>query len=492
MKVAIAASEVAPFAKTGGLADVVGALPKFLKELGCDVKVFVPRYNSIDDTRYDLHYEHTIGEMLIRVAAVPRPVHVLRSDLPGSSVQVYFIDCPHYFHRGRLYTSDSDEDERFILFSKAVLETLQRLQWAPDVIHCNDWQTALIPILLKDNYSWDALFHRTATVLSIHNIAYQGTFPPSTVAKAELRPELFYSGGPLEMHGFLNFLKPGILHAEMISTVSETYSYEILSPLFGEGLDGVLRMRQHDLQGILNGIDTEEWNPSTDHHLPFHYSSKDMKGKLQNKKFLLDNTSIDFHEDLPVIGIVSRFAGQKGFDLFADVAIELMQMNAQWVILGSGEDRFEGLFRSLSSAMGHKVWAYVGFNNELAHLIEAGADMFLMPSHYEPCGLNQMYSLRYGTVPIVRNTGGLADTVHDWHEFTYRGLDTGNGFSFNDATGYALQTSVERAIGIFSNDKNTWLKIQRNGMQSDFSWKASAVKYLRLYERAITKRRSAA
>jgi starch synthase len=217
-----------------------------------------------------------------------------------------------------------------------------------------------------------------------------------------------------------------------------------------------------------------------------------MKGKLQNKKFLLDNTSIDFHEDLPVIGIVSRFAGQKGFDLFADVAIELMQMNAQWVILGSGEDRFEGLFRSLSSAMGHKVWAYVGFNNELAHLIEAGADMFLMPSHYEPCGLNQMYSLRYGTVPIVRNTGGLADTVHDWHEFTYRGLDTGNGFSFNDATGYALQTSVERALGIFSNDKNTWLKIQRNGMQSDFSWKASAVKYLRLYERAITKRRSAA
>jgi starch synthase len=490
MKIAIAASETAPFAKTGGLADVIGALPKSLDQLGCDVKVFMPKYSAVDEAKYDLHYEYAIGEMPIRVNGVPWPVHVQRSTLPGSSVEIYFIDCPHFFHRKNIYTNDPDEDERFILFSKAVIETLQRLQWAPDVLHCNDWQTSLIPVLLKENYKWDMLFDETATLLSIHNIGYQGLFSRSALHAAELPEHLFHSGGPLELNGAVCFLKAGILFSEIISTVSETYAHEILTPEYGGGMETVLRTREHDLFGIINGIDDEVWNPETDHHLPYTYSASSLEGKLKNKAFLLLNTGHEFSEDRPVVGIISRLVGQKGFDLVADAIDDLMAMDAQWVILGSGEDRYENMFTSLAHSLPHKVWAYIGFNNELAHLIEAGADMFLMPSRYEPCGLNQMYSLRYGTVPIVRKTGGLADTVHDWDEYKAQGFETGNGFSFVDTTGYALSTSVYRALEVFKN-KPLWHRIQMHGMKRDFSWRASAKKYVALYEQAMTRKRRA-
>ncbi len=489
MKIAIAASEAAPFAKTGGLADVVGALPKALHQLGCEVKIFMPKYSSIDEAKYDLHYEYAIGEMLVRVNGYPWPVHVQRSTLPGSPVEIYFIDCPHFFHRKDIYTNDPDEDERFILFSKAVIETLQRLQWAPDVIHCNDWQTGLIPILLKENYKWDMLFSGTATLLSIHNIGYQGLFSRSALQAAELRDDLFYPGGPLEFNKGVSFLKAGILYSEIISTVSETYAHEILTPDYGAGMENVLHTRERDLYGVINGIDDDVWNPETDHHLPHHYSARNLDGKLKNKQFLLNNAGMQFDERRPVIGIISRLVAQKGFDLVADVINELMAMDAQWVVLGSGESRYENLFTSMAHSLPHQVWTYIGFNNELAHLIEAGADMFLMPSHYEPCGLNQMYSLRYGTVPIVRKTGGLADTVRDWHEYESQGFDTGNGISFSDTSGYALATSVHRALELFKN-KQLWRKIQLNGMKADFSWKASARKYVTLYERAIARRRS--
>jgi starch synthase len=486
MNIAIVASECAPFAKSGGLADVVGALPKALQHVGCDVKVFLPKYNTIDEAKHELHYEYDIGEVPVRVAGIAWPVHVSRATIPGSTVPIYFIDCPHFFHRGRIYTNDFDEDGRFILFSKAVIETLQRLKWAPDVIHCNDWQTGLLPLLLKDNYSWDRMFDGTATLYSIHNIGYQGLFGTSAMDIAEIRwdrREL------IAMHSGVSFMKAGILSGEIISTVSETYAREILTPEFGAGMEGILQMRAGDLFGVLNGIDTDVWNPETDPHLPYHYSAENLEGKYLNKKYLLEKVGMHYDPHRPLIGIVSRLVGQKGFDLIADAINGLMEFDAQWVILGSGEDQFENMFTSLHHAMPWKVWTYIGFNNELAHLIEAASDMFLMPSHYEPCGLNQMYSLRYGTVPIVRKTGGLADTVFDWHELQAYGSDAGNGFSFYDAQGYALQDAVWRAVGLFDSNKLTWRHIQLNGMREDRSWDSSARKYLKLYEMAIQKRR---
>jgi starch synthase len=489
MKIAIAATEAAPYAKTGGLADVIGSLPKALEKLGCEIKVFMPKYWQVDDNKYELTYDSSIGEMPIRVNGHTRSVHILRSKLAGSNVDIYFVDCPHYFYRKYIYTMDPDEDERFILFCKAVIEALQRLHWAPDVVHCNDWQTGLIPAFLKDNYSWDHMFDRTATVMAIHNIAYQGRFSKESVRKAELKQNLFYPGGPYEFQNSFSFLKAGILFSEIISTVSETYAREILTYEFGLGMNDVLRQRKDDLYGILNGADYDHWNPEIDTHIPFHYSTKNISNKLKNKKHLLKNTTLEFNENIPVIGMVSRLVAQKGFDLIADVISELMLLDVQWVILGSGEDRYEELFSRIGRAIPHKMWAYIGFSNELAHLIEAGSDIFLMPSHYEPCGLNQIYSLKYGTVPIVRKTGGLADTVQDWHENASRGLSNGDGFSFNQATGYALFSTIHRAIETFK-DKKTWEQIQANGMKRDYSWKESAKKYIALYNKAIDKRRA--
>ncbi|MDL1893688.1 glycogen synthase [Sphingobacteriales bacterium CHB3] len=485
MNIAIAASECVPFAKAGGLADVAGALPKYLRTLGCDVKVFLPKYNTIDESKYDLHYEYAIGEIPVRVAGAAWPVHVSRANLPGSDVPVYFIDCPHFFHRGRIYTNDFDEDGRFILFSKAVIETLQRLQWVPDVIHCNDWQTGLLPLLLKDNYSWDRMFDGTATLYSIHNIGYQGLFGKSVMDIAEIRPDRFSA---LEMHGGVSMMKGGILSAEIITTVSETYAQEILTPEYGAGMESYLLMRRDDLHGVLNGIDTEVWNPETDPHLPHHYSKENPGGKYLNKKNLLEKVGMPYDVARPLIGIVSRLVAQKGFDLIAETFNSLMELDAQWVILGSGEDRYERMFTAIHHALPHKVWTYIGFNNELAHLIEAASDMFLMPSRYEPCGLNQMYSLRYGTIPIVRKTGGLADTVHDWHEFQSFGSDEVNGFSFNDAAGYALADAVGRAVEMYDSNKPAWHQMMMHGMNADLSWDASAKKYVKLYEMAAGKR----
>lgn len=489
MKIAFATAECVPYAKTGGLADVAGSLPKALEKLGVEVKIFMPKYLFIDESKHGLHYNWDVGEMLIRVNGKVHSVHLHQAKLPNSNVEVNFIDCPHYYNRGTVYTNDPDEDERFILFSKGVIEVLQRLQWTPDVIQCNDWQTGLIPLYIKDNYSWDRMFDNTATVFTIHNIAYQGRFSKSTLYAAEIRPELFYPGGPVEFEDTVSFMKTGIAFADIISTVSNKYSHEILTPEFGAGLDGILRARKPDVYGILNGVDYDEWNPETDKFLPYKYSMKDLSGKLKNKKFLMEHFNLPFDENRPLIGMISRLVLQKGFDIFADALPELMNLNAQWIILGSGEYRYEEMFRHLSYNLKGKLAAYIGYNNELAHLIEAGADIFLMPSRYEPCGLNQIYSLKYGTVPVVRKTGGLADTVKDWDEENYFGFDHGNGFSFYDYSGFALYKSVERAVNTFAH-KDIWKKIQLNGMKLDFSWTRSAEKYAELYKIARDKRGS--
>jgi starch synthase len=486
MNIAFVSSEVVPFSKTGGLADVAGALPIELAKLGHDVKVFTPKYGSIDEKKFGLEYQDWIGEMPVRVSGIDQPTHVHKSKLPGSEVEVYFIDFPPYFFRNTIYTDDYDEADRFILFSKGTLETIQRLNWKPDVINCNDWQTGLIPLYIKDNYNWNKLFHQTATLFTIHNIGYQGQFGKEALSKAEINEGYFLNFGEVEHNGNVNFMKAGLSFADIINTVSETYADEILTEEYSAGMDYILKYRSHDLYGILNGINYDIWNPETDKHLPHHYSSKDMTGKQKNKEFLCNQFNLPYHPNIPVIGIISRLAVQKGFDLIARSLEYLSHLPCQYVVLGSGEDYYEEMFRTFSSYRPEKAACYIGYNEELAHLIEAGSDMFLMPSHYEPCGLNQIYSLKYGSVPIVRKTGGLADTVKDWDEQRALGKEDGNGFSFYDYNGFAMTDAIERAINCYSNSE-VWDKIVANGMKCDFSWERSAKLYVELYQKAIEK-----
>jgi len=488
MKIAFIASEVFPYAKTGGLADVTGSLPAALEKLGCEVKIFMPKYYQVDEVINKLHYNWGIGEIPIRIAGHVRSVYLHQATLPDSNVEVNFIDCPHYYHNRHIYTNDLDEDERFILLCKGVIETLQRLKWIPDVIHCNDWQTGLLPLLVKDNYSWDRMFDKTSFLYTIHNIGYQGRFSKDTLLKAELSANYFYPGGPVEFENSVCFMKAGILYSEIINTVSKTYAKEILTPEYGAGMDPFLSSRKEDLYGIINGVDYNIWNPETDNLIPFRYSAKYLTGKLKNKKYFLEHVGFPYDENIPLIGIISRMVAQKGFDIFAEALEAMVNLPVQWVILGGGEDRYEDLFRNMAHHYPDRVYSYIGYNNELSHLIEAASDILLMPSHYEPCGLNQIYSLKYGTVPIVRKTGGLADTVQDWHEYLFFGEETGTGFSFNDYSSYALYTSVERATRTF-RDKVTWKQIQRNGMSKDYSWENSAKEYLELYKAAVDKRK---
>lgn len=484
MKIAFLASEVVPFAKTGGLADVSGALPKELAYLGNDVKVFMPKYYSVDENKFNLQRLKNIGEMRINIVGKLLPVLVFRGFLPDTEVEIYFLDYPPFFNRDQIYTNDPDEADRFILFSKGVIELIQLLNWKPDIIHCNDWQTGLIPLLLKDNYRSNKTFEKTASVLTIHNIGYQGIFNIETLDKAEIKPIYFENHGEVEKDGQVNFLKAGISFADIINTVSENYAKELLTPEYGHGLDDVLNNRTKDFFGILNGVDYNIWNPETDKYLSHNYSLNNLTGKDENKKLLLKKFNLPIKPNVPLIGIISRFAVQKGFDIILSSMEYLLSLNAQWVVLGTGETEYEEEFSKLAKDHPDKLSLFVGYNNELSHLIEAGADMFLMPSHYEPCGLNQIYSLKYGTVPIVRNTGGLADTVQDWDYSVSKGEESGTGYSFNDYNGYSLTDAVERAIRDFNN-KPTWKKIQSNGMNKDYSWKKSAKKYVELYKKGL-------
>jgi starch synthase len=479
LKICFAASECFPYVKTGGLGDVAGSLPKALAEEGSEVKVFVPLYSGIKTIEHNLNLISELQNIPVLIGVDEVTFNVWYGTLPESEVEVYFIDCPVYFHREMPYTNDADEDERFILFQIAVIETLQRLKWSPDIIHCNDWQTSLIPVYLRTNYKWDKLFENTSVLLSIHNIGYQGRFSKNSIFNAGLSFSDYYPEGPFELDNSFCFLKAGILYSEIISTVSPTYAKEIQTKEFGAGLEGVLKLREKDIFGVLNGIDTNLWNPKTDKYIPYNYSSKNLKNKLKCKQELLNEAGMEFRDEIPVIGIISRFAGQKGFDLLYPVIMELMALDFQLLVLGSGEDKTEEFFRELASAFPQKVNSYIGYNNKLAHYITAGSDMFLMPSKYEPCGLNQMYSLKYGTVPIVRKTGGLADTVTDFHEYD----EKGNGFSFEDSTSSALLSTIKRAVDIF-NDKKTWKKIMLRGMKEDFSWTHSAKYYFELYKKA--------
>jgi len=485
MKVCFVTSECVPFAKTGGLADVSGALPVALAELGCEVKLFMPLYGSIPVIDHGFVFASDLRDLAIPLGDRRVTVNVWYGRLPDSQVEVYLVDHPHFFHRGGLYTDDPDEDERFLVLQHAAFAVMQRYAWAPDVIHANDWQAGLMPVLLRKTYGWDGLFSGTASLLSIHNIGYQGLFSPHSVHKAGLPYDLFLNGGPLGHHGAFSFLKSGILFANTVSTVSETYAHEIQSERHGAGLDGALRYRGADLFGIRNGIDTAIWNPATDPHIARNYTARTLDDKQVNKQALLERFALPYDPAVPVLGIISRLTGQKGFDLLQPILGPLLQEEAvQLVVLGSGEKPLEDFFNWAQRAFPERVGVYIGYSEPLAHQIEAGADAFLMPSHYEPCGLNQMYSLAYGTVPIVHRTGGLADTVHDWHEMGGHG----NGFSFWDPTPHALQTTIRRALSLYRTPA-AWRDMQIRGMAGDFSWQGSAEKYLDLYWRSVHRHR---
>ena len=480
MNVCFVTSECAPFAKTGGLADVSASLPIVLSQKGVRVKLVMPLYSSISVLDFGFVQAAELSQTVISMGHESIPIDVWYGHLPHSDVEVYLIDCPRFYHRGSIYTGDPDEADRFILLQHAAFVIMQRYDFSPDIIHSNDWQTALMPAMLKYHYNWDKLFSTTRTVLSIHNLAYQGLTDPDFAFRAGLPRELADKGGLFEFSGALSFLKTGIMTADRLSTVSPTYAREIQSESFGEGLDGLLRMRSGCLRGILNGIDTDVWNPSTDPHIPNHFSAQDLSGKALCRLSLAKEMGLKLEKGDPLMGIVSRFASQKGFDLLVSVFRDLMRFsNLRFAILGSGDPYFEAFFHQMSSEYPGRVAVHKGMNEGLAHRIEAASDMFLMPSYYEPCGLNQMYSLRYGTIPIVHKTGGLADTVFDADEFP----ELGTGFSFWNATPDVLKDTIFRALDWFE-DRKQWKAIQSRGMNTDFSWAKSADEYIEMYSSA--------
>ena len=477
MHIAFAASECVPFSKTGGLADVIGALPPALANLGFKVTVFLPRYRQ---TKLD-HPRTVIPSITVPFDDRYRFCSVLDGGV-RSGVQFYFIDYPPFFDREGLYGTPlgdyHDNAERFALFSRAVLEATKILG-APDVLHCHDWQTALIPILLKTLYTEDPAFAKTPCVFTIHNLGYQGLFQPEILPLLMLPWDLF-TMSKLEFYGKVNFLKGAISMADFITTVSKRYSQEIQTAEYGFGLEGVLRARGSTIAGILNAVDYVTWDPETDHFIAAHYSAADLKGKALCKADLLKEFGLAQNTQLPVVGIVSRFAAQKGFDLIQQVADRLALEDLILVVLGSGDREYEEMFRRLNKQFPQKFALKVAYDNALAHKVEAGSDMFLMPSHYEPCGLNQIYSLRYGTVPVVRATGGLDDTVEQFDPRTMKGT----GFKFREYSGEAMLETLRMAISVYLGDQRAWQTLMRNGMAQDYSWINSAKEYVKVYERA--------
>jgi starch synthase len=484
LKILIAASEVVPFAKTGGLADVTGALPKALRALGHDVRVVMPKYKKIDDAKFSV--VDTGKSVNVNIALVDHAGAIKETVIPGTDVPVYMIDNTEFFYRDEIYRTSTgeywDNAERFLFFSKAVLEMLKELDWQPDVINCNDWHTGLIPVFLKTTYAADPFYAPIATAYSIHNIAYQGFFPKEIMSHAGLPWEIF-NMHQLEFYGGVNYMKGGIVFSDVVNTVSRRYKEEIETPEFGYNLDGVLRERRESLFGILNGIDYDLWNPATDNCLPVNYDIDTVEKKVEVKKKLLETLGLKYYENVPVVGLVSRFDDQKGLDNISKIMEEMMRLNMQFVVLGTGEERYHEMFRYWAGVFPEKLSASIKFDNTLAHMIYAGSDMFLMPSYFEPCGLGQLIALKYGTVPVVRETGGLADTVKCYNFKEKKG----NGFSYAGYYATDLFNTIRVAVDTFKNQQ-VWKKIQNNGMKEDFSWEHSAERYVDLYNNALQKK----
>lgn len=466
-RVLMISSESAPFAKTGGLADVLASLPSALRSIGEEVAVVIPRYGSIP-----LKTARRVWDNLpVHFGPVSYPVSIYQA---AADYPLYLVDCPPLYERKGFYGESGvdypDNHIRFAVFCRAALG-IARVLFRPDILHCHDWQTGLVPAYLRTTFATDPTFLACRTLFTVHNLGYQGLFPKAALADVALDPAVYRPDG-VEFFGQISYLKAGIQFADALSTVSPTYAREIQTPEFGFGLDDCLRQRASVLSGILNGVDYAEWSPQTDARIPAPYSAEDLTGKATCKRQLLEEFGLPPEAmDRPLLGIVSRFTRQKGTDILAEIAPRIVAEDVYLVALGTGDPEYEDFFRRMQQEHPARIAARIGFDDGLAHRIEAGADIFLMPSHYEPCGLNQLYSLHYGTVPVVRATGGLDDTIEE-----------GTGFKFAEYSGRALLEAVRTAVTAFG-DRVEWQRMMRRGMRKDFSWKTSAAAYSELYRR---------
>lgn len=488
LKILFTASEAIPFAKSGGLADVAGVLPKALAELGHEVVAVMPRYYSVD--RGTL--EHIPGPLGISMGPMGTLwAGVYKGNLPGSEVPVYFIDYEEFYGRSGLYSDEhgfsyEDNDKRFIFLSRAAFEVAKKIDFKPDIIHSNDWHTAIQPILQKSIYAFDDRFKDAASILTIHNLQHQGHFFKGAIDLMEVGWERF-NPHELESMDGVNFLKGGVAAADAVTTVSRRYAKEIQTPEFGFGLDGHMRAHAHKLYGVINGVDYSQWNPSNDPYIAKKYDIEDMSGKIECKRELQGRFGLPQFEDIPLVGFVGRFAEQKGISLIAQSVERLLNLGIQFVMLGTGEKWAEGFFSDVAARYPDNFGCYVGYSEELAHKIEAGCDLFLMPSLFEPCGLNQIYSLRYGTLPIVRATGGLDDTIENYDPAT----GEGNGFKFYDASSDALCNTLKWAVEIYRYEQDAYRTMQKRAMEARFSWRESAQAYEDIYLHAIYAKRAA-
>lgn len=479
-KILFVSAEVSPFAKTGGLADVAGSLPKSLAGMGNDVRIVMPRYKSVkSEMTYLADFPVQIGGK--RETCIVRETELrYKKGRASKGLPVYFIDSYSYFDRDGVYCH-FDDGERFAFFCRAVLEMLPRISFQPDIIHCNDWHTGPICMLLRESYSRDSFYNDISTVYTIHNLEYQGNFPKDVLWLFNLGDEVF-NPEKAEFYGMFSFMKTGIAYCDIINTVSETYAREIQTPQFGERLDGLLKSRSGELYGIVNGISYEDFDPSTDKRIFKNYGPDNPEAKSENKKALQEEMGLPV-SDVPLLGLVSRLSGQKGLDLVMEIMDELFSREVQFVLLGTGDEYYEDAFKGFMRKYPDKFAAFIGFNAALAQRIYAGCDMFLMPSRFEPCGLGQIISFRYGTIPVVRATGGLAETVIDVDSDP----EAGNGFSFNDFSSRSLLETVDRAVRLYTEAPEAWRKLVEKAMTFDFSWSSSAGRYMEIYRRAVAK-----
>ena len=470
LKVLLVASEAAPFIKSGGLGDVAGSLPKALRAQGVDVRVVIPRYMTVKEKEmYGVEY---LGEFPVHLLWRTQQAKILVK--PGE-IHIYFIENNFYFGRGGLY-GYGDDNERFAFFGKAVMDMMAMLDFYPDVIHCNDWQTGPVCMYLKEIYRKMIYYSRIKTLFTIHNLQYQGNFDKSTMELLGV-PYYCYENGNVEFYGNVSYMKMGLMYADRISTVSQTYAKEIQTWQYGYGMDGILKSRKNVLSGIINGIDYVTNDPATDKRIQVHFDADHLEGKAENKRLLQERLGLE-QRDVPIIGMITRLADQKGLDILSYVFDEMMCRDVQFVLLGTGENRFEYLFRSMEERYRGRVSANIFFDENLAQQIYAGSDMFLMPSLFEPCGLGQMFALRYGTVPIVRKTGGLADTIFQYSTETKEG----NGFLFETYDGNGLLWALDQALAVYHQGKDEWQNVVKNAMASNYSWESSAREYIKLYE----------
>ncbi len=474
-KVLFVASECVPFVKTGGLADVVGSLPKYFNQEAYEIRVVIPNYMCIGlEWKEKMNF---VASFYMDMAWRSQYVGIL--EMKHEGIQYYFIDNEYYFAGDRPYGYIHEDIEKFAFFSKAALSILPVVDYKPDIIHCHDWQTGLVPVYLKDSFREGEFYAGMKSMMTIHNLKFQGMWNIPAVQDATGLAMSYFTSDKLEAFGDANYLKGGIVYADVVTTVSHTYAEEIMMPFFGEHLDGLMRARSNALHGIVNGLDYKEWDPKTDSLIYKKYSVENFKtNKVKNKLGLQEELGLDIDKKKMLIGIVSRLTGQKGFDLIECVMDELCQDEVQIVVLGTGEDRYENLFRHFAWKYNKKVAACICYSNELSHKIYAGCDAFLMPSLFEPCGLSQLMSLRYGTLPIVRETGGLKDTVEPYNEFE----ETGTGFGFSNYNAHEMLATIRYAKAVYYDKKKSWNKMVKRAMEADFSWNSSARQYEALYD----------